>query len=258
MIHSLTNIHPDAKIGKGVTVGPFTSISADVEIGDGTWIGPNVSVMDGSRIGKNCEIHPGAVISNKPQDLKYEGEKTLTFIGDGTVVRECATINRGTAHRSKTVVGKGCLIMAYVHIAHDCVLGDHCILANSVQVAGHVQIDDHARLGGTTAVHQFVRIGCHTMVGGGSLVRKDVPPFVMAAREPLIYSGVNSVGLQRSGYSNQEIDQISDIYRYFYLKKYNKAQALKMIETDLPDTPERRLILDFIHNSERGVIKGNH
>ncbi|WP_020527466.1 acyl-ACP--UDP-N-acetylglucosamine O-acyltransferase [Flexithrix dorotheae] len=258
MIHSYTNIHPEAKIGENVVVGAFTTIEKDVEIGEGTWIGPNVSIMEGSRIGKNCEIHPGAVISGKPQDLKYKGEKTQTFIGDNTVIRECVTINKGTSDKNKTQIGSHCLLMAYVHIAHDCILGDYCILANSVQVAGHVEIQDHARLGGTTAVHQFVKIGPHTMIGGGSLVRKDVPPYITAAREPLIYSGINSIGLQRSGFSQDKIGEIQEIYRQFFLKGNNKANALKTIKEELPESDEKNIILDFITSSERGIIKGYH
>lgn len=256
MIHSLTNIHPDARIGENVTIEAFSTIEGDVEIGEGTWIGPNVTILDGSRIGKNCEIHPGAVISNKPQDLKFKGEKTWTEIGDHTVIRECATVNRGTAQSGKTVVGAHCLVMAYVHIAHDCNLADHCIIANACQIAGHVTIEHNARLGGLTAVHQFVNIGAHTMIGGGSLVRKDVPPYIMAAREPLIYNGVNSVGLQRSGFSNQKVSEIQEVYRYFFLRGNNKIQALKLIEQDLPPSEEKEHILDFIRNSERGIIKG--
>jgi UDP-N-acetylglucosamine acyltransferase len=256
MNYPLTSIHPDAKIGENVEIGPFTTIYADVEIGDGTWIGPNVTIMDGSRIGKNCKIHPGAVISNVPQDLKFQGEKTFTHIGDYTVVRECVTINRGTADRWKTEVGAHCLLMAYVHIAHDCLIEDHCIFANSVQIAGHVHIQEHARLGGTAAVHQFVKIGPHCMIGGGSLVRKDVPPYVIAAREPLMYSGVNSVGLQRAGFSQEKINQIEEIYRYFFIKKQNKAQAIKLVEDEIAESEEKHIILDFFKNADRGVIKG--
>ena len=258
MIHPYTNIDENAKIGKGVTIEAFTTIKEDVEIGDGCWIGPNVTIMEGTRIGKNCQIHPGAVISGLPQDLKYKGEKTFTHIGDNTVIRECVTINRGTADRWKTEIGSNCLLMAYVHIAHDCNVGDFCILANSVQVAGHVTIEEHARLGGTTAVHQFVKIGSHCMIGGGSLVRKDVPPFITAAREPLIYSGINSVGLQRSGFSPEKISQIQEVYRQYFLKGNNKAQALKLIEETIPSSEEKNHILEFIKSSERGVIKGYH
>ena len=258
MIHPYTNIHSEAKIGEEVHIEAFVTIEKDVEIGDGCWIGPNVCIMEGARIGNNVKIHPGAVISNIPQDLKYEGEKTYTHIGDNTVVRECVTINRGTADRWKTEIGANCLLMAYVHIAHDCLIGNNCILANSVQIAGHVEIQDFARLGGTTAVHQFVKIGSHCMISGGSLVRKDVPPFITAAREPLIYSGVNSVGLQRSGYSPEKINQIQEVYRHYFLKGNNKAQAIKLIEEEIPDSIEKNRILDFIKNSERGVIKGYH
>ncbi|MEM1137171.1 MAG: acyl-ACP--UDP-N-acetylglucosamine O-acyltransferase [Bacteroidota bacterium] len=258
MVHPYTNIHSGAKIGKDVTIEAFTTIQEDVEIGDNCWIGPNVTIMNGARIGKNCKIHPGAVISNIPQDLKYKGEKTYTYIGENTTIRECVTINRGTADKLKTEIGSDCLLMAYVHIAHDCHIADHCILSNSVQIAGHVIIQEHARLGGTAAVHQFVKIGSHCMISGGSLVRKDVPPFITAAREPLIYSGINSVGLQRSGYSAEQINQIQEVYRFYFLKGNNKAQALRLIEENIPDSTERKSILNFIKESERGVIKGYH
>ncbi len=257
MHHPLSNIHPEAKIGDNVTIEAFVTVEKDVEIGDGTWVGPNACILAGSRIGENCEIHSGAVISGKPQDLKYQGEETLTRIGDNTVIREFVTINKGTSDRLETVVGSNCLLMAYVHIAHDCLLGNHCIIANSVQIAGHVELHDHARIGGTTAVHQFVKIGAHTMVGGGSLVRKDVPPYIIAAREPLIYSGVNSVGLSRHGFAPERINLIQEAYRLYFLKGNNKTAALQMIE-ELDDCEEKKNILDFIRSSERGIIKGYH
>jgi len=197
MNQPLSYIHPEAKIAQNVVIEPFTTIYKNVEIGEGTWIGPNVTIMEGARIGKNCKIFPSAVISSIPQDLKFEGEDTLTIIGDNTVIRECVTISRGTKDKFKTVVGNNCLLMAYVHIAHDCVVGNNCIIANAVQVAGHVHIDDYAIISGTSAIHQFCRIGSHVMISGGSLVRKDVPPFTKAGREPLSYCGINSIGLRR-------------------------------------------------------------
>ena len=256
MTQPLSYIHPDAKIGQNVIIEPFSAIYGNVEIGDNTWIGPNVTIMDGARIGKNCKIFPGAVISGPPQDLKFAGEETVAIIGDNCVVRECATINRGTAEKFKTEIGKNCLIMAYVHIAHDCIIGDYCIIANSVQMGGHVMVDPHARIGGSCAIHQFVRIGSHVMISGGSLVRKDVPPFTKAAREPLSYCGINSIGLKRSGYSDAKINEIQDIYRIVYLKGYNNTKAIDQIEVNYPSSPERDEILGFIKNSERGIMKG--
>ena len=208
---NLSYIHPDAKIGKDVTISPFASIYEDVEIGDGTWIGPNVTIFPKARIGKNCKIFPGAVIAAIPQDLKFKGEESIVQIGDNTIIRECVTVNRGTADKMKTVVGSNCLIMAYAHIAHDCIVGDNVIIANSVNLAGHVDIEDYVIIEGGTGVGQFVRIGAHAFVSGLAGVRKNVPPFTKAAREPLQYVGVNSVGLRRRGFSNESISQIEDI-----------------------------------------------
>lgn len=256
MIHSLTHIHPNAKIGENVTVEAFTTIQGDVEIGEGTWIGPNVTIMDGARIGRHCRIFPGAVISGIPQDLKFDGEVTQTIIGDRTTIRECVTISRGTKDKFKTVIGSDCLLMAYVHVAHDCLIGNHCILANAVQMAGHVQVDDHVVIGGTTAIHQFVRIGAHVMVSGGSLVRKDIPPYAKAGREPLSYCGINSLGLSRRGFSREQIDQIKDIYRYIYLRGLNNRKAVELIKAELPQTPERDYVVDFVQKAARGIMKG--
>jgi UDP-N-acetylglucosamine acyltransferase len=256
MISPLAYIHPNAKIGKNVTVEPFAYIQGDVEIGDGTWIGPNSVTMDGARIGKNCRIFPGAVISGIPQDLKFEGEMTTTEIGDNTTIREFVTVNRGTKDKWKTVVGRNCLLMAYVHIAHDCILGDHVILANSVNVAGHVTIGDWAILEGYVGVSQFIQIGAHSFVAGQCGVRKNVPPFVKAAREPLAYVGVNSVGMRRRGFSNESILQIEDIYRTLYVKGLNVSNAVDVIEKEAPDSPEKNQILEFIRNSKDGIIRG--
>lgn len=255
MNQPLAYIHPGAKIAQNVVIEPFTTIQNDVEIGEGTWIGPNVTIFEGARIGKNCKVFPGAVISAVPQDLKFNGEYTTTEIGDNTVIRECVTVNRGTIDKNKTVVGKNCLIMAYVHIAHDCILGDNVILANSVQLAGHINLGDYVFIGGTCAVHQFVNIGQHAMVAGGSLVRKDVPPFIKAAREPLSYAGVNSIGLRRRGFNNEKIEEIQDIYRILYLSGLNNSAAIDKIELELQATAERDEIINFIRSSERGVVK---
>lgn len=256
MIHPLTYIHPEAKIGANVTVEPFTTIHKNVEIGEGTWIGSNVTIMEGARIGKNCKIFPSAVISGIPQDLKYKGEDTLTIIGDNCTIRECVTINRGTIDRKKTEIGSNCLIMAYSHIAHDCVVGNYCIFANNTTLAGHITIGDNVVLGGLTAVQQFVRIGSHSFVTGGSLVRKDVPPYIKAAREPISYAGVNSVGLKRRGYDTQKINHILDIYRILFVRGYNVSKALDIIEAEIPVSDERDEIVNFIRETGRGIMRG--
>ncbi|MFZ4784191.1 MAG: acyl-ACP--UDP-N-acetylglucosamine O-acyltransferase [Flavobacteriales bacterium] len=253
---NFTIIDPKAKIGVNVEIGPFTTIAGDVEIGDGTWIGPNVTIMDGARIGKNCRIFPGAVISAIPQDLKFEGEQTTTEIGDNTTIRECCTLNRGTKDRFKTKVGKNCLLMAYVHIAHDAFVGDNCIIANSGNIAGHVDIEDWVIIEGVVAVQQFVRIGQHSFIAGGSLVRKNVPPFIKAAREPLSYAGVNSIGLRRRGFENETITNIEDVYRTIYVHNNNIGIAMHAAEMELPNTPEKETILGFIRASDKGIIRG--
>ena len=255
MISPLASIHPDARIGDQVEIGPFTSIGADVEVGNGTWIGPNVTIMDGARIGNDCRIFSGAVLSAIPQDLKFQGESTIVEIGDRSTIRECVTINRGTKAYGKTVVGKDCLIMAYVHIAHDCILGDHVILVNSVALAGHVEIGDYAIISGLSAVHQFVKIGAHVMIGGGAMVRKDVPPFITAAGEPLAYAGVNSVGLKRRNFSEDEINEIQTLYRTLYQSGMNVSQAVRKIEETYSKLPVADAILSFIEQSDRGLIR---
>ncbi len=256
MIHKLTDIHPDAKIGNNVTIEAFTTIYADVEIGEGTWIGPNVTIMDGARIGKNCKIFPGAVISAVPQDLKFDGEKTTVEVGDNTTIRECVTLNRGTKAKWKTSVGSNCLIMAYVHLAHDVAVGNNCILVNGVGVAGEVEIGDWAIIGGMTAIHQFSKIGEHSFISGGSLVRKDIPPFAKAAHEPLSYVGLNSLGLRRRGFNADKVAEIQEIYRIIYQKGMNHSQALQYIEENMPKTDERDLIVNFVRSSKRGIMKG--
>lgn len=255
MINPHTYIHPNARLAHNVKVDPFTTIHQDVEIGEGTWIGSNVTIMDGARIGKNCRIFPGAVISAAPQDLKYNGEKTFVEIGDGTVIRECVTINRGTNDKWSTKVGKNCLLMAYTHVAHDCHIGDNCIFSNGCQLAGHVVVGNNVTMGGTSAVHQFVQIGHFSFVAGGSLVRKDVPPYVKAVKEPLSYGGVNSVGLKRNGFSTEKINLILDIYRVIYNKGLNTSKALEFIEEELPVSDERDEIISFVRESGRGIIK---
>jgi len=256
MNQPLAYVHPQAKVAKNTVIEPFVNIEKNVEIGEGTWIGSNVTIMEGARIGKNCKIFPGAVIAAVPQDLKFNNEDTIVRIGDNTVIREFVTINRGTKASYETVVGNNCLLMAYVHVAHDCYVGNNVILANAATLAGHITVDDWAIIGGLSAVHQFVNVGAHVMISGGSLVRKDVPPFTKAAREPLSYVGINSIGLRRRGYSAEKISEIQDIYRYIYLKGNNVSQALEYIEANLPATSERDEIISFISKSSRGIMKG--
>ena len=256
MKQPLAYIHPAAKIAPSVVIDPFVTIDANVEIGEGTRIGSNVTIMEGARIGKNCRIFPGAVIGAVPQDLKFRGEDTTAVVGDNTTIRECVTINRGTAAKGKTVVGSNCLLMAYSHIAHDCIVGDNVIVANSSQLAGEVIVDNFAIIGGGTLVPQFCHIGAHVMIQGGALINKDIPPYVKAAREPISYVGVNSIGLRRRNFSNEAIREIQDIYRYLYLSRMNVSDALDAIEAELPATRERDEILLFIRNAKRGIIRG--
>lgn len=251
-----TNIHPEAKIGKNVEIESFTTIHKDVEIGEGTWIGPNVTIFNGARIGKNCKIFPGSVISAIPQDLKFDDEVTTTEIGDNCIIRECVTINRGTTDRNRTVIGQNCLLMAYVHVAHDCIIGDNCILANCVNLAGHVVLGDFVIIEGVVGVQQFVEIGDHTFIAAGSNVRKNVPPYIKAARAPLTFAGVNSVGLRRRGFSTEAVIQIEDIFRTIYTRGLNVTNAVKVIEQEAPKSKEKEIILKFIENSTKGIIRG--
>ena len=256
MKQPLAYIHPDAKIAPNVVIDPFVTVDKNVEIGEGTWIGSNVTIMEGARIGKNCKIFPGAVISAVPQDLKFKGEDSLAIIGDNTTLREYVTINRGTAAKGKTVVGDNCLLMAYCHVAHDCVVGNNVIMSNATQLAGEVVVEDFAILSGAVLVHQFTHIGKHVMIQGGSRVTKDVPPFVTAGRDPLSYAGINSIGLRRRGYTNEQIRDIQDVYRYLYQSGMNTSHAVERIMAELPATNERDEILLFVKNSPRGIIKG--
>ena len=256
MHQPLSFVHSGAKIDKSVVIEPFVTIESNVVIGKGTWIGSNVTIMEGARIGENCRIFPGAVISAIPQDLKFNGEDSIVEIGDNSTIRECATVNRGTSVTGKTIIGKNCLLMAYSHVAHDCNIGNNCVIVNGVALAGHVTIGDFAILGGNSAVHQFVTIGRHAMISGGSLVRKDVPPFVKAAREPLSYIGINSIGLRRREFTEEKINEIQDIYRILFQKKNNNSQAILKIEAELKSTPERDEIISFVKNSGRGIMKG--
>ena len=249
-------IHPEAKVDPSVQVGPFVYIDKDVEIGAGTIIDANATILERTRIGKNCHIFPSAVVGAIPQDLKFKGEKTYVFIGNNTTIRECATVHRGTASKGKTVVGNNCLIMAYCHVAHDCILHDHIIMSNATQLAGEVEVDDWAILGGGTLVHQFSHIGAHVMIQGGTRVNKDIPPFIIAARDPVSYCGINSVGLGRRGFTKEQLSSIQETYRLLYMSGLNVSQALQQITETLPQTPERDMIVEFIKASPRGVVRG--
>jgi len=254
-IHQYAVVSPEAKIGEGVKIGPFVTIDANVEIGDGTIIDSNAVIRSGARIGRNCHIHSGAVVSDVPQDLKFKGEETLAIVGDGTVIREFVTLHRGTASKGETVVGSNCLIMAYCHVAHDCALGDHVIMSNSAQLAGEVVVGDWAVIGGGALIHQFTRIGCHVMLQGGALVNKDIPPYVMAGRYPISYEGVNSVGLHRRGFTEEQINNIQNVYRTLYLSRLNVTDALAKVDAELPPSPERDVIVQFVRASKRGIIR---
>lgn len=254
-MNNLISVSPEARIGKNVQIGVFTTIHEDVEIGDNTVIHGNVTIFPGARIGSGVTIFPGAVVAGVPQDLKFKGEKTYAYVGDGTTLRECVTVNRGTAAKGETRVGKNCLIMAYTHVAHDCRVGDRVIISNATQLAGEVQIDDCAVIGGGSLVHQFCHLGKNIMLQGGALVNKDIPPFVKAAREPISYVGLNTIGLHRNGFSNEDIMKISEVYRLLYLSDLNVTNAVKLIMQTLPQSVYRDEIVDFVVNSERGIIR---
>jgi len=255
MISSLAFVDPGAQIGKDVIVEPFAYISGDVVIGDGSWIGPSSTIFEGARLGKNCKVYPGAVVSAIPQDLKFSGEETTTLIGDNTTIREGVTINRGTAALGKTVVGNNCLLMANSHVAHDCIVGNNCILVNNVGLAGEVILGDWVIIGGGAAVHQFTHIGAHVMVSGGTMVRKDIPPYVMINHNPIGYMGINSVGLSRRGFSKEKIEEINRIYKVIYLGKKNITQAIDHLRNSFKPSPELEEIISFIASSDRGIIK---
>jgi len=256
MISPHAYIHPNASIAEDVTIEAFATIADNVIIGSGSWIGPHATIMEGTRIGSDSKVFPGAVVGGVPQDLKFKGEQTTLEIGDRVVVRECVTINRGTQANHRTVIGDDCLLMAYAHVAHDCILGSKVILANNVNLAGHIEVGDYAIFEGMAAVQQFVKVGCHSFIAGGSLVRKDVPPYVKAAREPLAFAGINSIGLRRRGFSSEKIKEIHDIYRILFIKGYSTTKATSLIEAQFPVSAERDVILSFINNSIRGIMKG--
>ncbi|MEI7980132.1 MAG: acyl-ACP--UDP-N-acetylglucosamine O-acyltransferase [Bacteroidota bacterium] len=256
MNQPLAYVNPQAKVAANVVIEPFVSIDKNVVIEEGTWVGSNVTIMEGARIGKNCKIFPGAVISAVPQDLKFAGEETIVKIGNNVTIREFVTINRGTKASYETVIGDNTLIMAYAHIAHDCVIGNNVIMANAAMLAGHVTVDDWAIIGGMVPIHQFCHIGAHTIIAGGAGVGKDVPPYTKAARNPLSYVGVNSIGLRRRGFTPEVINKIQEIYRIIFVRGYNVSQAVEIIEAKVEATPERDEILLFIANSSRGIMKG--
>jgi UDP-N-acetylglucosamine acyltransferase len=256
MISKFADISPKASLGENVQVNSFSTIFEDVIIGEGTRIHPNVTIYPGTRIGKNCEIFPGAVIGVKPQDLKFNGEYTTVEIGDNTTIRECVTIHRGTNDKLSTRIGSNCLLMTYVHVAHDCQIGNNVILASYVGLSGHVTIEDFAILEGTVVAQQFVKIGAHAFIGGASLVRKDVPPYIKAAREPLTYAGVNAVGIRRRGYSDETVREIEDIYRILYVMNSNITKGIESIKESIPSSEIRDQILAFIESSDKGIIRG--
>lgn len=256
MISKFAYVSEEAKIGEDVTIAPFSTIYKDVVIGDRTKIHPNVTLYPGTRIGTDCEIFPGAVIGVIPQDLKFDGEYTTVEIGNHTRIRECVTIHRGTKDKWKTSIGDNCLLMTYVHVAHDCQIGNNVILASYTGLSGHVQIDDYAILEGKVAAQQFAHIGAHAFIGGASLIRKDVPPFIKAAREPLTFAGVNSVGLRRRGYSDAQVREIEDIYRILYVQNNNISKGLDAVREQMPDSPLRQMIIDFVETSDKGIIRG--
>lgn len=255
MIHQFTVIHPEAKIADDVEIGPFTTIDRNVEIGPGTRIGSNVTILEGSRIGANVTIFPGAVVGAVPQDLKFKGEETLAIIGDGTTLRECVTVNRGTAAKMQTVVGKNCLIMAYCHIAHDCIIGNGVIISNASQLAGEVVVDDCAIIGGGSLIHQFCHVGSYIMMQGGSRVNKDVPPFAKVGRDPLEFAGLNTIGLRRRGFPADRVAEIQEVYRIIYYSHLTIPAAIEKIKAEIPQSRERDMIIDFVAASERGIVR---
>lgn len=249
-------IGKSAIIGKNVHIGNFTTIENDVIVGDNTCIGNNVNLLKGTRIGENCQIHAGAILGGSPQDLKYKGEYTFLTIGNDTIIREFVTINKGTASKNKTVIGDGNLIMANTHIGHDCFIGNNCIIGFNVGMAGEVIVGDFANISGLTAIHQFSLIGEHSMVSGMSRIVKDVPPYVLASREPLSYVGLNTVGMKRKGFEVEKMRELKDIYQIIFQEKRNTSLALELIENNFVPTKERDLIIGFIKHSKRGIIKG--
>ncbi|MHC4150223.1 MAG: acyl-ACP--UDP-N-acetylglucosamine O-acyltransferase [Planctomycetota bacterium] len=254
-LHPTAIVDAGAELGENVTISPFAIIDGDVIIGDNTWIGPQVKVASGTRIGKNCQVHQGAVLGGTPQDFKFEFEETILKIGDHTIIREYCTLSRGTQDHWRTEVGSHCFLMAYVHVAHDCILGDHLILANAVNMAGHVQIHDYAGVGGLVPIHQFVRIGRHAFIGGGCRVPKDVPPYILAAGEPPRFAGINIVGLNRHGFGKEAKARLRKAYRILYRSNLNFSQAVTRIKEEFALEDEIKDVVDFVETSERGIVK---
>lgn len=255
MISPLASIHPEAKIGANVEISPFVFIDRDVEIGEGCIIDANATICQYTKLGKNCHVFPSAVIGAIPQDLKFHGEETWTLIGDNCVLREFVTVHRGTFSKGKTVIGNNNLIMAYCHVAHDCILHNNIIMSNTTQLAGEVEVDDFAIIGGGTLVHQFSHIGSHVMIQGGSKINKDIPPYIIAAREPIAYCGINSVGLNRRGFTPEQIHTIQEVYRLIYQGGMIISKAIEHIEATMPASAERDLIINFVKASERGIVR---
>jgi UDP-N-acetylglucosamine acyltransferase len=255
MISELASIHPNAKLGNNVTIDPFAVIHDNVVIGDDSHIMSHAVLLPFTHIGKGCTIFSGAVLGGVPQDLKFVGEETTVEIGDDTTIRECVTINRGTKDKWKTSIGSNCLIMAYSHIAHDCIVGNHVIIANAVQLAGHVEVGDYAIISGLAGANQFTRIGAHTYIAGHTVVRKDVPPYVKAGREPMSYAGINIVGLQRRNFLPEQIQTISQIYHVLFVEKHTTSTAIQLIEAQIPESSVKDEILRFVKESKIGVIK---
>ena len=256
MISPLASVSSNSQIGEDVKIDAFSSIFEDVIIGKNSHIHPNVTIYPGTRIGENCEIFPGAVIGVIPQDLKFDGEYTTVEIGNNTKIRECVTIHRGTKDKWKTAIGDNCLLMTYVHVAHDCQIGNNVILASYTGLSGHVEIDDWAILEGKVAAQQFVKIGKHAFIGGASLVRKDVPPYIKAAREPLTFAGVNSVGLRRRGYADDVVRKIEDVYRILYVQNSNISKGIEAVKASLEECELTKEIIGFIETSDKGIIRG--
>jgi len=255
-ISPLAFVHPDAELGAHVTVEAFAYVGPHVKLGDGTWVGPHATILERTQAGRECKFFPGSVVGADSQDLKYAGELTSVEIGDRTSIRECVTVHKATTDKHVTRIGSDCLIMAYVHIAHDVQVGNHVILANSVNVAGHVVIEDFVIIEGMVGIQQFVHIGEHAFIAGGSLVRKNVPPFIKAAREPLSYIGINGIGLRRRGFDIDRIQAIEDIYRTLYVLNNNMSQAVKAAELECPTSDDKETVMAFIRASDKGIIRG--
>ena len=254
-IHPLAYVHPEAQLGSGNVIGPFCYIDRDVIIGDNNVFQNSVTINQGARIGNGNEVLAGASLSTKPQDLKFQGEITTCQIGDNNSIRENVTISRGTASKGTTIVGSNNLLMENMHIAHDCVVGNGCIIGNSTKFAGEVTVDDFAIISAIVLCHQFCHIGSYVMIQGGSRFSQDIPPFIIAGKEPIRYAGINLIGLRRRGFSAETIQNIHEAYRIIYQGNLTRADAIQQIKEVLPQSPEIQYIIDFVENSQRGIIK---